>query len=136
MNDDRNRRGLPVTIALGAAVTLAWVAPLVLLGLFVPQKKGRYDELGLQLPTLMQVVTDTAAFAFDYGWLVVPAVVVWMILIGGVGTYLVRHRVRSAAVRTIWWLMAFVPPVLVAVTPMLAPLTACSTSVFRVASLV
>lgn len=85
-----------VTIVWLALIALAVFALAALLLLYVPGQKRTFDEFGLQLPTATQAIIRLAAFASNYWWLLVPAL---LAVCCGV-PLVIRHVARAATLGT------------------------------------
>ncbi len=94
-----------------ALATLLWVLLLVVLVVVVPRERKKFDDFGMSVPTVTQILVDVSMFFEDYWWLAVFAAI--PVVIGtGIATYYLRNRSGSPMLIVFWSLFLFVPPIL------------------------
>src|SRR5437763_7506878 len=78
-----------------------WLLIPIVLIFVVPAQKRTFDNFGMQLPVITQLILDVSMWAVEYWWVVAicyiqAAVVAWLI------TYLVRHRTENRLLMAFW----------------------------------
>lgn len=83
---------------------LLWLTLLVALVFVVPGQRRLFAEHSMALPEFAQLVTDISRWFADYWYVTVPFFLP-LFVVAAILTWVVRHRVKSRSLDTLWTLV-------------------------------